>query len=403
MNKHMKKNIIFFLLVFLIGHVAFSQYKLTYSQSGFLNDNCSKYEDLVLEIGIEEAGNFTTLESANCGRAIQSSGIVYLNSKPNSIRFREWNYISETHNISYRNNSNCKLETIILATTSGEEVTISFNLTPNFIISAITPTSQLVSACNKIIISSPDTYNLEFYNWQYNFNSSGWINLSNFYGKNKLEIGLSEIPNLAIGQTVHFRISNCTNSNILSYSFTNCSPKIQELRKSDITCSYLNDGSMSILFERKLESYEKLNINLLKLFTSGYSIIKDKNDQTYDSTTLLYNWPENLDAGTYKIKYQITPIGDPVESAPFTINPATPLTFELQNPKNPSCFGAEDGSVDILITRGVPKFFEVDGDSVIPNELGPNLYRINNLKAKPDGHKIKVTDANNCIDNGKYD
>ena len=402
MTRHMKKIIL--LLMLLTNYIMFSQYKFTYSQSGFVNDNCSINSNLVLEIGVKEENTFTTLESAKCGRANPSNNTTYLQQKPNSIRFRDGNFISDEYLISYRNNSNCKsIQEITLRTNSDEVVTISFDLVPNYSLTAITPTSQLVSACNKIIISSPDTYNLEFYNWQYNINSNGWINLSDFYGKNTLEIGLSEIPNLAIGQTVHFRISNCTNSNILSYSFTNCSPKIQELRKSDITCSYRNDGTMSILFERKLESYEKLNINLLKLFTGGYSIIKDKNDQTYDSTTLLYNWPENLDAGTYKIKYQITPIGDPVESDSFTINPATPLTFELQNPKNPSCFGAEDGSVEVLITSGIPKFFEVNGDSVIPDELGPNLYRIKNLKAKPDGHKIKVTDANNCIDNGKYE
>lgn len=392
------------LSILLTNYIMFSQYKLTYSQSGFVNDNCSANSNLVLEIGVKEENTFTILESAKCGRAYPTNNTTYLQQKPNSIRFRDGNFVSDEYLINYRNNSNCKsVQEIKVRTNSDEVVTISFDLVPYYSLTAITPTNQLVSACNKIIISSPDTYNLEFYNWQYNINSSGWTNLSNFYGKNTLEIGLSEIPNLAIGQTVHFRISTCTNSNILSYSFTNCSPKIQELRKSDITCTYLNDGTMSILFDRKLENNEKLNFNLLKLFTSGYSIIKDKNDQTYDSTTLLYNWPENLDAGTYKIKYQTTPTGDPVESAPFTINPTTPLTFKLQNPKNPSCFGAEDGSVDVLITSGIPKFFEVDGDNVIPDEVGPNLYRINNLKAKPDGHKIKVTDANNCIDTNAND
>ena len=183
------------------------------------------------------------------------------------------------------------------------------------------------------------------------------------------------------------------------FTFIPCSPNVViPIEKENTSCAYNNDGIVSLTFDRPLIENERFEFSFFKnnvpIITPFYSV---------DTATNKKYTFSGLAEGNYYVIYQ-TFIGSQPTSInkkpypSFTINPATPLTFKLQNPKNPSCFGAEDGSVEVLITSGIPKFFEVDGNSVIPDEIAPNLYRINKLKAKLDGHKIKVKDANNCID-----
>lgn len=247
-----------------------------------------------------------------------------------------------------------------------------------------------------------DLIDLNFgWNWQYSFDGTSWIDFAaNFQEQRSISFKINELDGFENKTKVFFQAGYGTQfTNILPYDIIPCSPNVTApIEKENTSCAYQNDGIVSLIFDRPLIENESFEFSFFKnnalITTPLYSV---------DAATNKKYTFSGLAAGNYYIKYQTfigsKPTTENKEPNPsFTINPATPLTFELKNPKNPSCFGAEDGSVEVLITSGIPKFFEVDGESVIPDELGPNLYRINNLKEKPDGHKIKVTDANNCID-----
>jgi hypothetical protein len=265
----------------------------------------------------------------------------------------------------------------------------------------VTSTDTMKSKCPEDVIELNNGWN-----WQYSFDGAKWEDFAaNFQEQRSIFFKINELAGFENKTKVYFRAGFGTQfTNILPCDIIPCSPNVIEpIEPKNTSCAYNNDGIVSLTFDRSLIKDESFSFSFIQnnvpIITPFYSV---------DAATNKKYTFSGLAAGNYYIKYQ-TFIGSQPTSVnkepypSFTINPAIPLTFELQNPKNPSCFGAEDGSVEVLITRGIPKFFEVDGDSVIPDELGPNLYRINNLKAKPDGHKIKVTDANNCIDNGKYD
>ena len=260
----------------------------------------------------------------------------------------------------------------------------------------VTSTDALKSKCPEDVIELNNGWN-----WQYSFDGEDWKDFAaNFQAQRSISFKINELAGFENKTKVFFQAGFGTQfTNILPYDIIPCSPNvIGPIEPKNTSCAYNNDGIVALTFDRKLIENESFKFSFFKnnalITTPLYSV---------DAATNKKYTFSGLEAGNYYIKYQTFIGSQPttVNKEPnpsFTINPATPLTFELQNPKNPSCFGAEDGSVEVLITSGIPKFFEVDGDSVIPEELGPNLYRIKNLKAKPDGYKIKVTDANNCID-----
>ncbi|WP_300977054.1 hypothetical protein, partial [Flavobacterium sp.] len=244
------------------------------------------------------------------------------------------------------------------------------------------------------------------WNWQYSFDGTNWVDFAaNFQEQRAISFKIKELVGFENKTKIYFRTGYKTQfTNILPYDIIPCSPNvIVPIETKNTSCAYNNDGIVSLTFDRPLIKDESFSFSFFK-----NNVLITTPSYTVDTATNKKYTFSGLAAGNYYVIYQ-TFIGSQPTSInkepypSFTINPATPLTFELKNPKNPSCFGAEDGSVEVLITKGIPKFFEVDGDSVIPDELGPNLYRINNLKAKPDGHKIKVTDANNCIDTNAND
>nr|WP_315152076.1 hypothetical protein [uncultured Flavobacterium sp.] len=274
--------------------------------------------------------------------------------------------------------------------------------TTNFYLIHTTPTNTSdFNKCPDDIIKLTNGWN-----WQYSFDGTNWIDFAaNFQEQRGISFKIKELAGFENKTKIYFRTGYKTQfTNILPYDIIPCSPNVvMPIEKENTSCAYNNDGIVSLTFDRPLIENERFEFSFFNnnvLITTPFYTVDTATNKKYTFS--------GLAAGNYYVIYQ-TFIGsqpttinkEPYPS--FTINPTTPLTFKLQNPKNPSCFGAEDGSVDVLITSGIPKFFEVDGDNVIPDEVGPNLYRINNLKAKPDGHKIKVTDANNCIDTNAND
>jgi len=414
MIKRMKQIITFFLLCITMNSYS-QKYKLTYF--GNIHTNFCDSE------GYTNGSSFSILTlnddlilQATCLKPQTVDRVKIIYYKPKTVTsIMEYKYYLGGYETE-RETEIINLNLNHCDSWSGGFVSINNSLSGSSLNFTIEPIINIVPpsvdpSCSVLISSDDSGFESDIYNWEFQTLTDEWKPLPNsFQGKPNFEIALTDLFGANAYQffnkTINFRIRYCQTkfTNIVSFTFIPCSPNVvAPIEKENISCAYKNDGILSLTFDRELIENESFAFSFFKnnalIPTPLYSV---------DAATNKKYTFSGLAAGNYYIKYQ-TFIGSQLASVnkepypSFTVKPATPLTFEIQNPKNPSCFGAEDGSVEIKINNGIPKFFEVDGDSVIPEELGPNLYRIKNLKAKPDGYKIKVTDANNCIDTNKYD
>ena len=397
MTKDMKK-ITFLLLVLLMNYTAYSQnnsFGILVETTFFPSLGWYGSHAGIQQINI---GANTIFKTSNTGSTIKIDyNFIYINDDPSSIK-------CTSRTSGNYDNTDCGpiSNNILFDKATFTQSTYYGCIADSKIYSIhVTSTDAIKSKCPDDVIELTNGWN-----WQYSFDGANWIDFAAIFQEQRaISFKIKELPGFENKTKIYFRTGYKTQfTNILPYDIIPCSPNIvAPIETNNTSCDYNNDGIVSLTFDRKLIENESFKFSFFKnnalIITPLYSVDASTNKKYTFSA---------LAAGNYYVIYQ-TFIGSQPTSInkepypSFTINPATPLTFNLQNPKDPSCFGAEDGSVDVLITSGIPKFFEVDGDSVIPDELGPNLYRINNLKAKPDGHKIKVTDANNCIDKNKYD
>ena len=410
----MKKIITLFLLCLALNSYS-QKYKLTYF--GDINTNFCDNE------GYTNAISFSTLTlnddiilQAKCSEPQSDNQVKTIYYKPNKVTYIvEYKYYlggyeteRETEIINLNlNHCDSWTGTFYAKNQFLSNSTLNFTIEP--IINIVPP--SIDPSCSVFISADNAGFESDIYKWEFQTLTDEWKALpTSFQGKPSFEISLTDLFGTNASQyfniPINFRIRYCQTrfTDLVSFTFIPCSPNIvAPIETKNTSCAYNSDGIVSLTFDRPLIKDESFSLSFFKnnvLITTPLYFLDTATNKKYTFS--------GLATGNYNIKYQ-TFIGSQPTSVnkepypSFTINPATPITFELQNPKNPSCFGAEDGSVEVLITSGIPKFFEVDGDSVIPYELGPNLYRINNLKAQPDGHKIKVTDNNNCIDTNAND
>ncbi|WP_300976945.1 hypothetical protein [Flavobacterium sp.] len=244
------------------------------------------------------------------------------------------------------------------------------------------------------------------WNWQYSFDGTNWVDFAvNFQEQRGISFKIKELAGFENKTKIYFRTGyKAQFTNILPYDIIPCSPNVvMPIEKENTSCAYNNDGIVSLTFDRPLIENERFEFSFF-----NNNVLITTPPYTVDTATNKKYTFSGLAAGNYYIKYQTFIGSQPttvnIEPYPsFTINPATPLTFELKNPKNPSCFGAKDGSVDVLVTSGIPKNFELNGSPATTVKISDTLYRIVELDANALGHKIKVTDANNCIDTNAND
>lgn len=400
MTRRMKK-FTFLMLVLLVNYAAYSQ-----KEYGIVFDsNIDPRNELVQTVGYHQISfeyDLLYLYPNPSYTPVYNQKDFFYVSPNLTTKKINFNFYSAHQSCTIEKNIEFDIvNNTITGNNNGENYFMGCFATTDFFLIHATSTDALTSKCPEDVIELHNGWN-----WQYSFDGAKWENfVANFQEQRSIFFKINELAGFENKTKVFFQAGFGTQfTNVLPCDIIPCSPNVTgPIEKENTSCDYNNDGIVSLTFDRKLIENESFKFSFFKnnaLITTPLYYVDTATNKKYTFS--------GLAAGNYYIKYQ-TFIGSQPTSVnkepypSFTINPATPLTFELQNPKNPSCFGAEDGSVEVLITRGIPKFFEVDGDSVIPDELGPNLYRINNLKAKPDGHKIKVTDANNCIDNNKYD
>ncbi len=413
-TKRMKKIITFFLLCLAVNSYS-QKYKLTYS--GSVNTVYCQPDPFINGASSNSISLNNVILRARCGNPESAiNQVIEINYKPNKItsivRYKANNSTTSStytdiidlnlnHCDSWNGNEN------LLPNTYSEGNYFSFTIEP--IINIVPP--SIDPSCSVFISADNAGFETDIYNWEFQTLADDWKPLpTSSQGKPSFEINLTDLFGANAYQyfnkPINFRIRYCQTrfTDPVSFTFIPCSPNVEvPIEKENTTCAYNNDGIVSLTFDRPLINDESFSFSFFKnnvLITTPFYTVDTATNKKYTFS--------GLAAGNYYVIYQTFIDSQPTsinkEPYPsFTINPATPLTFKLQNPKNPSCFGAEDGSVEVLITNGIPKNFELNGKPATKVKISDNLYRIDGLGANELGHKIKVTDANNCIDTNAND
>ncbi|MCH2035213.1 MAG: hypothetical protein MK202_17025 [Tenacibaculum sp.] len=225
-------------------------------------------------------------------------------------------------------------------------------------------------------------------------------------------------------------------SEIISLDIFDASPELRGIVPKGITCNGDEDGSLELKLSRDLNSDEKLAVTLFKEdITSGDFTIIPTGGQKLNITSLVnngdgtysYNWPEELPAGNYRMKYQTVNIATNVSPGSFdllvfvgdiiTIDSVDPVNFTIDTISDENCFNEKDGYIEVSATRegsrtllyqlsnnGIVQMFNgtnwvnytgsdsenetyytfTNNDRTIISKLGKGVYR------------VKVRDAQKC-------
>jgi hypothetical protein len=279
----------------------------------------------------------------------------------------------------------------------------------------------------------PARFPNEAYHWQYSFDgTTNWIDVSNKI--NARELNNTHTTRFSIyeilgkehekyfDKPIYFRLGYGQDrpfTEPLAIMYNSCAPVIKNVDYKPPICNGDAIQKVEVTFNRPLNPGESLDRIKMKDVGNGLEI-NERTDITIFSLNnpykYLFTGINPLENGrTYKIVYQAQ-IEDPLDpkkkimkgflespkELDFTYKDPVKLTFKITKQTPPSCFGGEDGSIEIMVTSGVPLYrFYLDRVE-LKDQLYPKLidgkYHILGLKANPKGYKIKVTDTNGCIE-----
>jgi hypothetical protein len=263
------------------------------------------------------------------------------------------------------------------------------------------------------------------YHWQYSFDGvSNWVDVR--ADKNDTPVTAFTIQDI-LGDThvnhfdkpIYFRLGYGQDrpfTEPLAITYSSCAPVAVEVVYVPPTCNGDAVKSVDVYFDRKLDPNENLfpiyilskNPKPKQFFQPEYPVTS----LVFDPIKKLYkysftNLSTLVDGDSYEVVYQARMDSIPrgvltTSSKDFTYKDPVKLTFKITKQTPPSCFGGEDGSIEIMVTSGVPLYhFYLDGVE-LKDQLYPTLkdgkYSIFGLKAKSNGYEIKVTDTNDCIE-----
>jgi hypothetical protein len=265
------------------------------------------------------------------------------------------------------------------------------------------------------------------YHWQYSFDGvSNWVDVR--ADKNDTPVTAFTIQDILgdshvnhFGKQIYFRLGYGQDrpfTEPLAITYSSCAPVAEEVVYVPPRCNGDAVNTIEVYFDRELD--EDKNENLYPIYVANKM---DKTQQffqpEYPVTSLVFdpikkrykysfiNLTTLVDGDSYVVVYQAR-IGEvprgvlTTSSKGFTYKDPEKLEFVITKQTPPSCFGGEDGSIEIMVTSGVPLYRFYKDEVELKDQLYPTLkdgkYHILGLKANPDGYKIKVTDANGCIE-----
>ena len=282
-----------------------------------------------------------------------------------------------------------------------------------------------IKSCETKSLIMPTNCN---YALEYNVpNNLDWEELLT-YGNNASIVNISQDDFLGLqeGKNLQLRVRYSSlkgeidinaYSSTLTYKLVGCSPQLQGPAVPQKTsCSYKNDGSFTLNFDRDLNSGEQLAITLFQKNTiNGAFDIIPAGGQILDISTLSnksYTWPNNLTAGQYKLKYQSHTgslsgndpswTGNSLETVDLTIGNTAPVNFSITSSAIESCFDSNDGYIELQGSRESDRslFYQYSTNGGISYTnwlpfLNTNTTRISGLGK--GNYRIKVRDSQNCM------
>ncbi|TDO72742.1 hypothetical protein EV143_10747 [Flavobacterium chryseum] len=279
------------------------------------------------------------------------------------------------------------------------------------------------------LIVSPAGFQKEVYHWQYSLdNKATWKDAVNLMDQS--EINNTQIPQFTIQQIlgnehekyfdkqIFFRLGYRQDrpfTNSVAVTYLSCAPVAEYINYEAPQCKGDNIQKIEVFFDRKLKDGEDLSIIYVMNTDPMKTTPRFQNTALVtsfilDPATNLYkysfpNLGEALENGNfYTVKYQARLNGQPmgslqVSQQPFQYIDPAKMQFKITGQTQPTCFGAEDATIDIEILSGEsPYNFYVDNVLRAASKIDNLHYRIIDLKANAIEYKIKVTDKNDCIE-----
>lgn len=238
------------------------------------------------------------------------------------------------------------------------------------------------------------------YGVQYQIGSSTtWNTLLPYTSRiHPFTISKSDFSGLQNGQNLRLRIqySNVSGPNqfsdILTYTYTQCSPQVSSVVPEPTNCSYTEDGGFTVNFDRSLNSGETL-LMTLKIGSPTGVIDGTVPSASFGGTS--YTWPFDQSPGTYYLQYQSNPSGNLITEGPIVITSPTAISFSASW-TDVDCFGENTGSIQINASGGVGSYQYRLNNGSWTNFSGANSHAITNLSA--GNYQLRVRDGNQCTE-----
>ncbi len=260
-------------------------------------------------------------------------------------------------------------------------------------------TNNLLECETETINISSTTCNDTSYGVEYQAGSSTTWNTFLPYANrtSSFDIQKSNFTGLDINEVLRLRILHDTTtpsySDIITYYYIQCSPKVASYSVQNTSCSSSSDGSFTLNFDRTITNGETLAMVLRRDNPVTGPIISSLTGVTYSGIN--YNWPNALAVGNYYLKYQTEPTSSLENVGPITITTPSPVLFTATF-SGIDCFGVNTGSISINASGGAGNYeYSINNGSNWAAFSNATTHTISNLTI--GNYQVKVRDANNCV------
>lgn len=284
-------------------------------------------------------------------------------------------------------------------------------------------TNTYLPGGTKVNFFAKTGFDASLYNYQYRLDGdTQWKDInSSLSTLDKLSISAEDILGSDyinhLGKKIYIRVASCKEENdYLSYSeplpltITTSAPKIVKSKKEELKCSYSQDGTVKLTFDRKLYSSEYMAASIHTFGVNNEQLPYASIDQNI-LTNQLRNSNELILSGYPPGRYVINFIGSVKDSNgddiamysdgeqfsyQFTFVPPPPVEFSLTSKTDVFCFSGSDGRIRLNAKGGQNKFqYSLDmGQTWIDFNNG-NEAELQQLVA--GNYKIMVRDSNVCF------
>ena len=289
---------------------------------------------------------------------------------------------------------------------------VTFRIVPNNF-QIITPDPGANNTVSSITLEASSGYDPLVYRWQFfHPTTNQWTLLpGQFQGLSTITFDAEDLFGASAssfyGVSIQYRLELCNGwipsefSTPYTYVFIKQSPQVVSVSTQQTSCSYSNDGSFTVTFNRPLDNGEQLTN--LSLRWAGLDNILDTADDvpaydavataTYSGTT--FTWPNQVDPGVYRLSYQSDNANTLEEYDPIVISSPSEVTFNASW-TDVDCFGESTGSISINANGGVGNFEYRLNTNGWNSFSSVNSHLISNLNA--GNYQVRVRDANGCTE-----